>query len=152
MKKFMLFLVALLVVGAGAFGWYYLYGPCGTQQVARAGATFQPIIDDFSDAVDLANSTARGSLPDRISQLQDIKSQAGEAQVPACMNTSKTLLVKSMEATIDGFIAFMAEQDDSTVSSFFSSANNYLTDATNEMERVQACAPFCIEDPYRVIP
>jgi type II secretory pathway pseudopilin PulG len=65
----------------------------------------------WDDAVKLASTTSRISLPVQVAALQDIRRDASALTVPPCMDEAKVHLVNSMQATIDAFMAFMANED-----------------------------------------
>lgn len=65
----------------------------------------------WDDAVTLASSTPRMSLPERIADLQKIKQDTEGLMVPLCLSTPKSILLRSMGSTIDGFLMFLHNKD-----------------------------------------
>lgn len=152
MKKLVLGVVVFLVFGAVGFGWYYAYGPCGTVKVQKAMDAMYGAIDEFNDAYDVANNTPRISLSSPINQLQSIRRDANDIEVPACLKNGKKLLTGYMQTVIDGFVAFMGQASDYEITLIFLNASSQLGTAEDEFDSILACAPFCKEDPYKLIP
>jgi len=75
--------------------------------------------------------------------MQSAKRKIDLLEVPLCMDKAKTYLVDAFESTMDGYIAFMGEESDSVISGHFSDADKSLNSATQEMARIQYCAPNC---------
>ena len=69
------------------------------------------LVKRWDDASLLASSTARITLNGPISQLQAIRRESTDVIVPACISHHKELLIKSMDLTLDGYIAFMQDKD-----------------------------------------
>ena len=65
----------------------------------------------WDDAVTLASSTPRMSLPERIADLQKIKQDTEGLMVSLCLSTPKSILLRSMGSTIDGFLIFLHNED-----------------------------------------
>src|SRR5687768_15649215 len=75
--------------------------PCNVQAAAFLEAA-QDIFEEWDDAFELANSTPRMSLPAVISELQEIRRNADDLEVPPCAAATKALMIEMMEAAIDG--------------------------------------------------
>ena len=69
------------------------------------------LVKRWDDASLLASSTARITLNGPISQLQAIRRESTDVIVPACISHHKELQIKSMDLTLDGYIAFMQDKD-----------------------------------------
>ena len=65
----------------------------------------------WTDAVTLADSTPRMSLPERVAELQKIKQEAENLKVNECLNNPKNSLILSMDATVNGFLVFLHNQN-----------------------------------------
>ncbi len=148
MRKFIIVLIALavvlLLVVPGVFAWYYFEGPCGVNPVKEAANQLQAKAEEFSDAFNIAVSTSRISLAGPISDMQAIKRDADDIQVPACMEKARALTVEGMDHSISGMIAFMGQENDATVEGFLTLAQVRTQDATAEVGRITKCAPFCV--------
>ena len=101
MKKIGLITIVLVVAIAGSFGWYYLYGPCGTVPVHRANDQLTVVIDKFTEAFDVAVSTPRISLSPQIIRLQEIQDELKAVEVPSCMAPAKSRMEKSFSTNIN---------------------------------------------------
>lgn len=101
--------------------------PCSDAILAYSD-DLSPILDKWDDAIKVAYSTSRSSLSPVIQDMQDIKREAEAVEPPACGGTARLLLLKSMEAYINGFIAFMGNESDSVVSDYFSEALTAIDD------------------------
>ena len=152
MRKVIILIVVLLVIAVGGFGWYYFNGPCGVNKVKHASEELQAKITEFSDGVSVAESTARISLSGPVGDLQKIQRDTSDVQVPSCMEDAKKLLTGGMRTSIDGFIAFMGQESDTTVTGYFTDAQQQISVARDEIEKVGTCAPFCKADPYKRVP
>jgi hypothetical protein len=87
----------------------------------------KPITAEWADALKLAGMTSRNQLATQIANLQAVKRKADVITVPACAEVAHEHLVKSMNASIDGLLAFMAQKPDTEV-------NNLITLAANELK------------------
>jgi hypothetical protein len=137
------FSVVLLVAIAAAGAWYYFYGPCGINRLQASSKAISSLLTRFSDELQVANSTPRMSLAGPVSNLQQIKRETDDLVVPACLDMAKGYAVGSMVDGINGFIAFMGQEDNSVVTSHLNSATSQAQYFQDELVRVQACAPFC---------
>lgn len=62
----------------------------------------------WNDAATLAGNTARMALSTPLAALQSIKRDAAALTVPPCLSEGKDAMIKGMELTLDGYLAFMA--------------------------------------------
>jgi len=75
----------------------------------------KPILARWDDALKITESTARIALAAQISTLQEIKREA-EALTPGdCVLPTHTLITQSMNATIDGYLAFSGKKSEDEV-------------------------------------
>lgn len=97
---------------------------CGTKcDLEDYTIVVEPLLTEWDDTIDIANQTPRMSLVNVISDLQDIKRQTDIAEIPECFEDSHSFLIKSMNFTIEGFLAFMGQEDDEVVGQKFSLAD-----------------------------
>jgi len=73
------------------------------------------------------------SLPPAIADLQTIRREAEDLEVPVCAVSAKNALVTYMNATIDGFIAFLSDEPDTKVNAAFKKANELSKDYLEAM-------------------
>ena len=135
-------LALALMVGAG-LGWYTFFGPCGKSRVSRAGDAMSEIFDQWTDAVSLAQNTARIGLSGPIGDLQDLKRQMEAVDVPDCLRVVRDGIAGGMDYAIDGFLGFAAQADDSRVGADFDTAIGMFEAATDNLVRIRQCAPTC---------
>jgi len=81
-------------------------------------------INEWSDAVKLADSTPRLSLADPISKLQEVRRKAADLDYPMCAWPIQQKLLDLMDKGIDAYLAFMAQRPDSEVQGLFDEAMN----------------------------
>ncbi len=84
------------------------------------------IVDEWDDALQIANSTARMSLAGPLGELQEINRSTKQVDVPECASLSHGSLLSYQEKTIEGFLSFMAQAEDSTVNAQFDVAAAHL--------------------------
>ena len=108
---FLLLVLSLALVSCGA--------KCNLEDYTTV---VEPLVAEWDDTIDIANQTPRMSLANVISDLQDIKRQTDNAEIPECFEESHSFLIKSMDFTIEGFLAFMGQEDDDVVSQKFNLA------------------------------
>lgn len=86
----------------------------------------EPIMDEWRDAISVAEQTPRIQLSGRVADLQALRRRA-EAVEATCkaIEDAQTLGVFAMQKQIDGFLSFMAEESDSQVSNHFDTAQEY---------------------------
>ena len=145
----LIILVIIIVVGGGS-GWYYFYGPCGVKLVKESTIEMDEINNDWISAVELASSTSRINLSGPVSNLQNIKKQVSDLDVPACMLESQVYLYSAVDYSIDAFFAFMGEESDTVVGNKFDTSVTYIERYRKAIVEVNNCAPFCeIDDNYQ---
>lgn len=90
--------------------------PCSTQNLP---ATVQPVNDlmrEFEDASQLASGLPSEQLPEVISNLQRIRRNAEDVQIPACLVTLKTHQLNYMNLMIQTLLAFVGGAEQGIVS------------------------------------
>lgn len=116
---------------------------CGKPQVDQSISEMKEILGRFSDAFELAANTSRISLSPIVSDMQKIARELNDLTVPVCLDEAKTALLQSMSSSIDGYLAFMAEESDETVTSYFDDGTKYLRSYSDKTSVISACAPDC---------
>lgn len=84
------------------------------------------LADKWDSANSLANNSPRSQLVIAISKLQDVRGEYKILIVPECAQNSHASMLKYMDATIDGFTSFLAQEDDSIVNNHFTEAGQYF--------------------------
>jgi hypothetical protein len=91
--------------------------PCSTQNLS---GTVQPINDlmrEFEDASQLASNLPAQQLPAVISNLQRIRRDVEDVQIPACLATLKTHELNHMNQMIQTLLAFVGGADQEALTS-----------------------------------
>jgi hypothetical protein len=149
---------AVLIVGAGLYGEYKTNEivvrstqvevdrrneDCGKEKVKAAAGKIGDISIIWTDAYKVASATGRGNLYAPVASLQAIRRDLMSLEVPRCMNVVKEDALSSMNSAIDGFFAFMKEEPESTVNTYFRNAGRFIDASSESMKRIMACAPDC---------
>ncbi len=73
------------------------------------------VVDDlyarWQDASNVAGTTSRIALSAPVANMQAIKRDAENLEVPPCLAAGKTEMVKGMQLTIEGYLEFMANTE-----------------------------------------
>jgi len=86
----------------------------------------EELAQDWDDINKLAGNTPRMQLAILISKMQDVRTEFNNLDVPDCANETQSLMLNYMDATIDGYMSFLADEDDYTVQKHFGSASHYF--------------------------
>lgn len=89
-------------------------------------AEVEPLARAWDDAANLADSTPRMSLPPQIDKLQALRRQAQDLDAPTCAAPVKMHLIATMDHTINGFVAFLAQKPELEVTNLFMEAQRSL--------------------------
>lgn len=135
-KYFGLFLVIIIFYGC-------TNNYCPEEEVSNQISEMGTIWEKYDDAIDLASSTSRISLSQPINNLQEIKREMSNLEVAECLIRAKDFSVISMENTIDGFLAFIADEPDSIVAGYFSDSTFYINEYIYAIYNIQDCMPKC---------
>jgi len=94
------------------------------------------IVIEFADLHELAASSSRISLGPVIADMQDLRRKAENLDPPQDARMAQIYLINALDAEIDGFLAFMANEDEEVVSRYFESAAKNLNSFTDEMQKL----------------
>lgn len=89
------------------------------------------ILQTWDDAMSVAGSTPRISLPSVIADLQEIKRTASEITPPTCAQTAHETLIRYMEYAVEAYLSFLAQDPDATVTTKFKYASTERDDFIN---------------------
>lgn len=78
--------------------------------LSASNKSLDALLARWDDAVKLANTTGRIALAPPVAALQTLRREAGDLTMSPCMDPAMEMLEKSMQSTIDGFIAFMRNE------------------------------------------
>lgn len=73
----------------------------------KAIEAVKKVYEKWKDAVILAESTPRISLPAQIARMQDIRREAADLTVPKCLSEGKSKLLSGMDKQLQGFLYFL---------------------------------------------
>lgn len=80
----------------------------------RSATAWQPldaVLVRWKDAVTLAGSTPRMSLPDQIARLQALRQETIALQMPECAAPSMKALLEHQDNTIESFLLFLRQSE-----------------------------------------
>ncbi len=116
------FIMIVLIVGGGSI-WLMSYNKNQKEIEQKAVAAkkaaeaeqatiksldgIHKLVKRWDDANTLADSTARVALNNPISDMQSIRREMADLEMPECISKHKDLIIRSMDLTIDGYILFM---------------------------------------------
>ena len=90
--------------------------PCGRPEIETEVQKVHKHMREFDDAAALASSTPREQLGTSISDLQRIRREAEDEQIPGCLTNLRKLQVEHMNTVISTLLAFMkGNVDDQTI-------------------------------------
>jgi hypothetical protein len=81
--------------------------PCSQQNMPTTVQPINNLMREFEDASGLASNLPRQQLPEVISNLQRIRRDAEDVQIPACLVTLKTHQLNHMNLMIQTLLAFV---------------------------------------------
>ena len=139
MKRVLVIAAALLLLGCSARATATPRDVCTREDIRSFVSKRLGISERFNSLVKLAASTPRVSLVGVVREMQDVHKEYARLWAPRCIEAYHTHMCKSMELTIDGFLAFMA-QDEDEASSHFEKAADYLRWASEALDNAMARA------------
>jgi hypothetical protein len=89
--------------------------PCESPQIEEIAQNVQKHMREFDDASTLASSVPQAQLGDSIADLQRIRREADDEEVPACLTDLKTYQINHMNAVIGTLLAFMRAGDPTSI-------------------------------------
>ena len=113
-------------------------GATCAEQAKEPLAAIQSAAREWDDANKVAGQTPRSALAVQIAALQAVRRKVQDVQVPDCANAAKTALVQSMDASIDGYVAFLGQKSDGAVQNAFKLANDKMTLFGQEVIKLSA--------------
>jgi tetratricopeptide (TPR) repeat protein len=143
-KVFPRFLIPLLIIVSILFSIviYFYYGPCGVARVNSSKTEGSKISKRWDDENQVVSKTARIALSGPITEMQKIKRDMSDLEVPACLSDWKNEITSYMDNVINGYLAFMGDQSDPKP--FFDAAKVHFDNADQMWIDITHCSPFCI--------
>lgn len=96
-----------------------------------------PQLKRWDEANSLAKASARIALAPQITTLRLVRDDVIANNAPTCANAVKNAAVSYMDTTINGYLAFMGQQDETIVNRHFSDAEDLLARFSTEMDQLQ---------------
>ena len=109
--------------------------PCAIQAESFI-TSVEAVLDDWDDAVSIANSTSRMSLGPAVAELQKIRRDVGDFDAPACAEGVREPLLDYMDGIVDAFLKFMPQETDGVVERAFADANAHLDEFFAEFTKL----------------
>jgi hypothetical protein len=109
---------------------------CSTEDAKLIKQELDPIIERFDDASSRGQSTSRIALSPVIGEMQEIRRDLGALELPPCAEKALKLSIRYMDRTIDGYLAFLGDEPDTTVESNFDLARNAQNEAVKEIAAI----------------
>ena len=110
--------------------------PCTRPQLETAVQEVHRHMREFDDASILASNMPREQLSNPIADLQRIRRESEDQQVPACLTTLKSIQVQHMNTVISTLIAFMGGTDQQTLDQGIALARQQHDEYTLELARL----------------
>jgi len=133
----------IAIVLAGLFSPFKIQTPVSSQGVASAVCDedrymedIQPLLTQWDDAAALANHASRMNLPLPISNMQAARRAVRQMETADCFATAHAKLVTAMDASIDAYMSFMADEGDTAVQGAFTAASDAFDDYWAELAKV----------------
>lgn len=89
--------------------------PCSMPQLEKEVNEVHSHMREFDDASALAGSIPREQLSSSIADLQRIRREAQDEEIPACLTKLKEIEVQHMNSVIETLLAFMRGTDQQTL-------------------------------------
>ena len=99
-----------ILVAAAAVGWTVYSKHAAEADLAADLATLESIDARWQDSMQLLRQTPRLALPAQISIAQELAQEARAAPLTGCADTARTHLVRSIDAGVSGYLAFLGQQ------------------------------------------
>jgi hypothetical protein len=136
--------VLLVLLAVGTYTWYSLQRSCDVNAVKDASERLVRQRNRYDHSYQFATSVAQNAVVRPVADLQQILMDTQEVQVPGCMQTAKEELIDYMGIVIRAFLAYGAQEADTTVRDLLDQSNAHYDKFNSELKEVNQCAPFCI--------
>src|SRR5512133_3798868 len=109
---------------------------CSSGQIQASVQKVHRHMREFDDAAILASNSTREELTSSIKDLQRIRREAEDEQIPPCLTDLKTYQVDHMNTVINTLVAFMGGTDQATLEKGISIARQQHDQYTLELARL----------------
>ncbi len=110
--------------------------PCSRPQLETEVQEVHKHMREFDDASILASNMPREQLSSSIADLQRIRREAEDEEIPTCLADLKAIQVQHMNSVISTLIAFMGGTDQQTLDQGISLARQQHDEYTLELARL----------------
>ncbi len=110
--------------------------PCSSDQIEAAVQKVHRHMREFDDASTLASNLPLQELSDPIANLQRIRREAEDEQIPACLTNLKKYEIEHMNTVIGTLVAFLGGADKQTLEQNISLARQQHDQYTLELARL----------------
>jgi hypothetical protein len=100
--------------------------------------------DSFDHSYQFATSATQEAIVRPVAELQQILMDTLEYSVPDCMRTGKNELIRYMGAVVRAFLAYGAQEPETTIRNWLDQSGEHYENFSMELEAVNRCAPLCI--------
>ena len=111
--------------------------PCSTDDGQLAFDLLEEFAQEWEDVLAVASSTGRIALSGPVQDLQRIRRDVQRQEWPECAEDAHTNLIAMMDATIDGFLAFMQQKSDLEVNRHIEEATDHQDQFIDEMVKLR---------------
>lgn len=143
-------LIAVIAAAAGTYTGYFWHNSCKVNAVREASAFLVTQRNTYDNAYQFATTVSRTSLEHPVSTLKQILIATQAVDVPACMQSAKDELLHYMETVIRAFLAYGAQETDTTVNELIHESEIHYDNFAAELDAVNQCAPFCIPGVHQL--
>lgn len=126
--------------------------PCGTELVEPEVQKVHRHMREFDDAAILASNLPREQLSDSIENLQRIRREAEDEEVPACLTNLKGYQVDHMNTVINTLVVFMGGADSSALEQGIAMARNQHDQYTLELARLLGLTVVPVTESVAITP
>lgn len=110
--------------------------PCAPENLGASVKEVNDLMREFDDASILAANLAREQAPALISEMQRIRREAENHEIPPCLSTLKSRQLAHMNSVINTMIAFVGGADSNTLNSGLSQARQEHDQYSLEIARL----------------
>jgi len=110
--------------------------PCSSGQVEAEVQKVHRHMREFDDASVLASKLPRDQVPDSVANLQRMRREAEDEEIPACLNNLKKYQVDHMNSVINTLLAFISGADSKTLEQGITIARQQHDQYTLELARL----------------
>jgi len=89
--------------------------PCSPEAIETTGSPLKNLMNRFDDGADIAANSPHEQLSEPIANLQAIRREAEDLEVPICFAELKTAQIDYMNSVIDTLLMFLSLQDEEVI-------------------------------------